>query len=79
MNENVIVEKIKVLVNNEEQYSFWPEWKEIPKGWKDTGFSGTKEECGKYVNKVWTDMRPLSLRKRMEEQEKSPQTEKLAS
>ncbi len=60
-------DKIKVLVNAEEQYSFWPEWKEIPNGWKDTGFLGTKEEAGEYVNKVWTDMRPLSLRKWMEE------------
>ena len=42
-------DKIKVLVNAEEQYSFWPEWKEIPKGWKDTGFLGTKEEAGEYV------------------------------
>jgi MbtH protein len=60
-------EKFKVLVNAEEQYSFWPEWKEIPKGWKDTGFVGTKPEAGEYVKKVWTDMRPLSLRKWMDE------------
>jgi MbtH protein len=59
-------EKMKVLVNEEEQYSFWPEWKEIPKGWKDAGFWGTKDECVEYVKKVWTDMRPLSLRKWME-------------
>lgn len=65
-------EKIKVLVNAEEQYSFWPEWKEIPKGWKDTGFLGTKEEAGEYVKKVWTDMRPLSLRKWMEEHKNDP-------
>lgn len=60
-------ENIKVLVNAEEQYSFWPEWKEIPNGWSDTGFLGTKDEAREYVKKVWTDMRPLSLRKWMEE------------
>ena len=56
-------EKIKALVNTEEQYSFWPEWKEISKGWKDTGFLETKEESGEYVKKVWTDTRTLSLMK----------------
>ena len=57
----------KVLVNIEEQYSFWPSFKkEIPSGWRETGKEGTKEECGAYVSKVWTDMRPLSLRKQME-------------
>jgi MbtH protein len=66
-----VAEKIKVLVNEDEQYSFWPEWKEIPRGWKDTGFLGTKEECGEYVKKVWTDMRPLSLRKWMAENVKT--------
>lgn len=58
--------KTRVLINEEEQYSFWPEWKDIPMGWKDTGVLGTKEECGDYVNKVWTDMRPLTLRKIMD-------------
>ena len=54
----------KVLVNIEEQYSFWPIFKkEIPLGWRETGVEGTKEECGAYLKEVWTDMRPLSLRK----------------
>ena len=55
-----------VLVNEEEQYSFWPKGNAIPNGWKQC-MEGTKAECGAYVNKVWTDMRPLSLRKHMEE------------
>lgn len=60
-------ETYKVLVNIEEQYSFWPSFKkEIPLGWKETGVEGTKEVCGAYVKEVWTDMRPLSLRKQME-------------
>jgi uncharacterized protein YbdZ (MbtH family) len=57
----------KVLVNHEEQYSIWPDYKEIPLGWKDVGKSGLKPECLAYIKEVWTDMRPLSLRKHMEE------------
>src|SRR3990167_9689734 len=57
----------KVVVNHEEQYSIWPVDREIPLGWKDTGKSGPKAECLAYIKEVWTDMRPLSLRKKMEE------------
>ena len=60
-----------VVVNHEEQYSIWPAHREIPLGWKDTGKSGTKDECLIYIKEVWTDMRPLSLRKRMEEAAKA--------
>ena len=60
--------RYRVVVNHEEQYSLWPEEKDIPNGWKDTGRAGTKAECLDYVNEVWTDMRPLSLRKEMEAQ-----------
>ncbi len=58
----------KVLVNHEEQYSLWREDWPSPRGWTDTGKNGTREECLEYVNQVWTDMRPLSLRKKMEAQ-----------
>jgi MbtH protein len=58
----------KVVVNHEEQYSIWPASRENPLGWKDAGKSGTKEECLAYIKEVWTDMRPLSLRKKMQEQ-----------
>ena len=57
----------KVVVNQEEQYSIWPADRENALGWIDAGKSGTKEECLAYIKEVWTDMRPLSLRKRMEE------------
>lgn len=56
----------KVVVNHEEQYSIWPQYKEIPRGWKSAGKEGTKKECLEYINQVWTDMRPLSLRKKMD-------------
>ncbi|MCU7495888.1 MAG: MbtH family protein [Ignavibacteria bacterium] len=57
----------KVVVNHEEQYSIWPADRENPLGWKDAGKVGLKPECLSYIKEVWTDMRPLSLRKKMEE------------
>ena len=62
----------KVVINHEEQYSIWPEYKENPLGWNDVGKSGTKAECLAYIKEVWTDMRPLSLRKKMEEKARNP-------
>ena len=57
----------KVVVNHEEQYSIWPVDRKSPLGWKDVGKSGRREECLSYIEKVWSDMRPLSLRKKMAE------------
>jgi MbtH protein len=51
-----------VVVNHEEQYSVWPTYREMPLGWSRVGLPGTKSECLEYIEKVWTDMRPLSLR-----------------
>lgn len=62
----------KVVVNHEEQYSIWPEYKENPLGWNDAGKVGSKAECLAYIKEVWTDMRPLSLRRRMEEMARNP-------
>jgi MbtH protein len=58
----------QVILNHEEQYSIWPSCKSIPSGWREAGFSGTKAECLAHIDAVWTDMRPLSLRKSMAEQ-----------
>ena len=57
----------RVVMNHEEQYSIWPADRELPLGWSDAGFSGDKDACLEYIKEVWTDMRPLSLRKRMED------------
>ena len=57
----------KVVVNHEEQYSIWPAERKNPDGWNDAGKTGLKEECLAYIEQVWTDMRPLSLRKHMDE------------
>jgi MbtH protein len=59
----------EVVVNHEEQYSIWPADRELPLGWNKAGKSGLKGECLAYIEEVWTDMRPLSLRKKMEEME----------
>ncbi len=56
-----------VVVNHEEQYSIWPAGRDLPLGWSDAGKSGPKAECLEYIKEVWTDMRPLSLRQRMEQ------------
>lgn len=56
-----------VVINYEEQYSIWPANRELPLGWMNTGKSGTKNDCLAYIKENWTDMRPLSLRKKMSE------------
>jgi MbtH protein len=65
----------QVVVNHEEQYSIWPAERENPLGWRDVGKAGPKEECLAYIKEVWTDMRPLSLRKKMEEAERQRQAD----
>ena len=54
----------KVVVNDEEQYSIWPVERANPLGWREAGQSGLKADCLEYIERVWTDMRPLSLRRR---------------
>ncbi len=54
-----------VVVNHEEQYSIWPIDRDVPAGWRKVGKSGKKNFCLAYIEEVWTDMRPLSLRKKM--------------
>jgi uncharacterized protein YbdZ (MbtH family) len=58
-----------VVMNHEEQYSIWPSHREMPRGWKAVGKQGRKPECLAHIKEVWTDMRPLSLRKKMAEME----------
>lgn len=55
-----------VVVNHEEQYSIWPAYRENPLGWQNAGKSGLKQECLEYIKEVWTDMRPRSLREKMD-------------
>ncbi len=53
-----------VVINLEEQYSIWPASGDLPLGWRAVGKAGSKSECLEYINQVWVDMRPLSLRKK---------------
>lgn len=55
----------RVVVNHEEQYSIWPDYKDLPAGWQDTGFGGNKQDCLARIEQVWVDMRPLSLRQHL--------------
>jgi MbtH protein len=68
MDNNEKAENIscKVVVNDEEQYSIWPVDQKNPLGWKDAGKRGSKQDCLDYIKTVWTDMRPLSLKKQLE-------------
>lgn len=54
------------VVNHEEQYSIWPADRDMPDGWRPAGKTGTKQECLDFIEAVWTDMRPLSLRRHMD-------------
>ncbi|MFH9723424.1 MbtH family protein [Streptomyces sp. NPDC017254] len=51
-----------VVRNHELQYSLWPADRELPAGWEPEGFSGERQECLDHIERVWTDMRPLSAR-----------------
>ncbi len=57
----------QVVINGEEQYSLWPDYKAIPAGWRAVGVSGLKKDCLAYIEQHWTDMRPLSLRQKMDQ------------
>jgi MbtH protein len=63
----------KVVMNHEEQYSIWPADRENALGWTDAGVSGTRKECLAHIDAVWTDMTPLSVRKKMAEFQQAKQ------
>jgi MbtH protein len=67
-------ERHLVVVNEEEQYSIWPEGKEIPAGWRSVHVPAEKDECLEYIETHWTDMRPLSLRRAMAAEDSAPST-----
>jgi MbtH protein len=65
-NEREDTRTYVVVLNHEEQYSIWFGERPLPLGWRSCEKTGTKQECLNYINEVWTDMRPLSVRQRME-------------
>jgi MbtH protein len=64
--QDPVGEAYTAVVNDEEQYSVWPAGRTIPAGWREAGKSGSKDECLAWIATVWTDMRPLSVRRSME-------------
>ena len=64
--------RYRVVVNDEEQYSIWPADRRLPSGWNDAGKEGSKSECLDHISTIWTDMRPLSLRKHLEALKQEP-------
>ncbi len=66
MNPEPETRRYKVVINLEEQYSIWPDEREMPPGWEYAGVKGTKEDCLAYVEVVWANMYPLRVRKLIE-------------
>ena len=56
--------RYKVVINHEEQYSIWPADRENRPGWRDAGMNGSEADCRRYIEEVWTDMRPRNLRRK---------------
>ncbi|MFL6126122.1 MbtH family protein [Actinophytocola sp.] len=55
--------EFRVVVNDEEQYSIWPANRDLPAGWRAAGHVGSRDDCLGHIDEVWTDMRPLSMRR----------------
>jgi MbtH protein len=66
MSEEVDEGAYRVVRNDEEQYSIWPADRELPLGWSAEGIEGTRSQCLDHIGRIWTDLRPASLRRRME-------------
>ena len=62
-----------VLVNDEEQYSLWPTFAEVPQGWRVVFGEESRAACVEYVEQNWTDMRPKSLRDAMDADGEPPE------
>jgi MbtH protein len=60
-------DKYFVLINDEGQYSLWPVFADVPDGWKVTFGEDGRQECLDFIEKNWTDMRPNSLIRAMED------------
>jgi len=54
-----------VLINDEGQYSLWPEHIAVPEGWTVTFGPDSRSACVDHVDENWVDMRPRSLVEQM--------------
>ena len=57
-----------MVINEEKQYSLWPSFAVVPEGWTTVFGEDTRAACLHYVETNWTDMRPESLRQKMDAQ-----------
>lgn len=62
--------RYKVVINHEEQYSILPSDRPVPRGWRTVGKEGSRHEVLTYIEEVWTDMRPPSVRSTVEKLER---------
>ena len=60
-----------VVVNDEEQYSIWPADKAVPAGWRSVGTAGSRADCLEHVKQVWSDMRPLGVRRSVKQERRT--------
>jgi MbtH protein len=61
-DDEEVTTQYRVVVNHEEQYSIWPAARPTPNGWREIDKTGTRAECLAYIDQVWTDITPLSVR-----------------
>lgn len=72
MDENEDNRDYDVVINHEGEYSLWLAGRALPEGWMAAGRTGKKAECLAYIAEVWKEVRPRSLRLRLEAQKSSP-------
>ena len=72
-DDSVSSRTYSVVVNAEEQYSIWPTDREIPAGWRAIDVTGTREDCLAHIKEIWTDMRPLSVRRHLRQTQDLPE------
>ena len=70
MKEQDAFKTYSVIVKHEKKYSIWSTDRDLPNGWKSAGKHGEKTECLDYIRTVWTELLPLSVRKRRDEASK---------
>jgi MbtH protein len=49
-----------VLRNDVGQYSLWPFGIDVPSGWKVVFAQSSRQECLRFIEDNWTDLRPLT-------------------
>jgi len=61
-----------VLCNDEDQYSLWPAFADVPAGWRTVSGPGPRDALMSFIDETWLDMRPKSLRDAMDPVQHQP-------